>query len=198
MAFKFTRDFYIPAGYELIAKEEHYGFEVYGKFGEKPCAMAFGGKRSKPDWHFSFRTEAQLQAKIESTLAGLMAREQKKKERAAERLAPHDVKVGDVFSCYWGYDQINVEFYQVVALVGEHSCKIQKIGQYREETAMDQGVCAPAKDHFIGDPQVRRINAQYGEPRVRIYDFASAVRIKPVLTLGNAPVYSSSHWTSYA
>ena len=198
MGFKITREFYVPADYTLLAKDERFGFEVYGKFGDKPCAIAFGGKRSKPDWHFSFRTEQKLNEKIASTLAGFIADQERKQQRAAERLKDHDVVVGDIFSCHWGYDQTNVEFFQVVGLVGKHSCKIQKIGQHREETALDQGVCAPAKDHFVGEPRVRRINAAYGEPRVRIYDFASAVRIKPILKLGNAPVYSSSHWTAYA
>ena len=35
-------------------------------------AMAFGGKRTKPDWHFQFKDETRLKAKIEETLKGFM------------------------------------------------------------------------------------------------------------------------------
>lgn len=198
MGFKFTREFYVPDDYTLIAKDERFGFEVYGRLTGRVCAIAFAGKRSKPDWHYSFGSEKLLHDKIAQTLAGLIAHQESKKARAAARLAPHDVKVGDIFSCYWGWDQTNVEFYQVVGLVGKHSCKIQEIGQHREETGRDQGVCAPAKDHFIGEPRVRRIIVGGSEPRVRIYDFATAGRIKPISTVANTPVYSCSHWTAYA
>lgn len=198
MAFKFTRDFYIPDGYELIAKDERFGFEVHGKWGDRPVAVAFGGKRSKPDWHYSFKNDLALNDKIARTLAGFIAQEERKKLRAVERKKPHDVKVGDVFQCSWGYDQTNVDFYQVVELVGAQSCKIQKIAQHREVTGIDQGVCTPAKNNFIGDARVRRINNAYNEPSVRIYDFASAYRIKPILTVANSPIYATSGWSSYA
>ena len=37
------------------------------------------------------------------------------------------VSVGDVFICSWGYEQTNVDFYQVVSLVGESSVRVRQV-----------------------------------------------------------------------
>lgn len=39
----------------------------------------------------------------------------------------YGVKVGDLFSCSWGYDQTNVDFFQVVALAGTSSVKVRAV-----------------------------------------------------------------------
>ena len=50
----------------------------------------------------------------------------------AERKAASDeamklVKVGDVFSMSWGYDQTNVDFFQVIAKVGKNSVRVRQV-----------------------------------------------------------------------
>lgn len=37
------------------------------------------------------------------------------------------VKVGDIFSASWGYEQTNVDFFQVIALVGKHSVRVREV-----------------------------------------------------------------------
>lgn len=37
------------------------------------------------------------------------------------------VCVGDIFVCSWGYDQTNVDFFQVVALAGESSVRVRQV-----------------------------------------------------------------------
>lgn len=51
------------------------------------------------------------------------------KEEHKELLAKamEQVKVGDVFSASWGYEQTNVDFFQVVALVGKHSVRVRHV-----------------------------------------------------------------------
>lgn len=39
----------------------------------------------------------------------------------------YGVKVGDYFSISWGYEQTNVDFFQVIALVGESSVRIREV-----------------------------------------------------------------------
>ena len=39
----------------------------------------------------------------------------------------YGVKVGDYFSASWGYDQTNVDFFQVIALVGESSVRVREV-----------------------------------------------------------------------
>lgn len=39
----------------------------------------------------------------------------------------YGVKVGDIFSSSWGYEQTNVDFFQVIALVGESSVRVREV-----------------------------------------------------------------------
>ncbi len=46
---------------------------------------------------------------------------------ATEKANKYGVKVGDVFYLNWGYEQTNVDFFQVVALVGEASVRVRHV-----------------------------------------------------------------------
>jgi len=189
---------YIPKGYELIAKNERFGFEVYAQRAPRLVAMAFGGKRSKPDWHYLFKDEARLNAKIEETLRALMASDVAKAERKAERARSHDVKVGDIFRCSWGYDQTNIDYYEVTRVIGERMVEITPIAQEREETHYMQGECVPVPGKYTGDPQRKKVQMYSSGPSIRIASYSSASRIDPVAKIGDKPVYAASHWTAYA
>lgn len=189
---------YVPKNYSLIAKDEQFGFEVYGITNTSGIvAMAFGGKRSKPDWHYRFKDETRLHAKIEDTLRGYMDWQARKAKYKAQRNAPHNVKVGDIFKCSWGYDQTNIDFYECTAVLGA-MIEIREIGQMSEETMSMQGECVPMRGQFKGDPMRKRVIMSGGDPSVRIHSFASAYRMAPVAIVAGAPVYQSSHWTAYA
>lgn len=201
MRFKPTREQFIPKTYSLIARDERFGFEVHGIIdsgpGARTVAVAFGGKRNKPDWHFRFKDETRLRAKIEETLRGYMQSADLKAEWKAKRNAPHDVKVGDVFRCSWGYDQTNIDFYECTAVIGA-MIEIRAIAQDSMETMSMQGECVPMRGAFTGEPMRKRVSMAGGEPSVRIASYASAYRMKPVAVVAGAPVYKSSHWTAYA
>lgn len=54
----------------------------------------------------------------------------KGKKKTAEKSQPVNkfgVKVGDIFSASWGYEQTNNDFFQVVALVGESSVRVREV-----------------------------------------------------------------------
>lgn len=51
----------------------------------------------------------------------------KKPTTKKEKKNKFGVKVGDYFSISWGYEQTNVDFFQVIALVGETSVKIREV-----------------------------------------------------------------------
>lgn len=192
-----TRDFYIPKGYELIAKDERFGFEVWGTVQPRIVAAAFGGKRAKPDWHYRFQDEARLKAKIEETLRGFMQSEERKAEWKAKRNAPHDVQVGDVFCCSWGYDQTNIDYYEVTRVMGA-MVEIREIGCESVETEFMQGKSVPMRGSYIGEPIRKRVNMGGSEPSLAVRSYANAYRMKPIAKVGNAPIYEASHWTAYA
>jgi hypothetical protein len=111
--------------------------------------------------------------------------------------AKHNVKLGDIFCCSWGYDQTNVDYYEVTKVMGS-MVEVREIGQQREDTAWLQGECAPAPGHFIGKPMRKRVNVCSGTPSIKVYSFAYAYRIEPLAEVAGAKVYEVSHWTAYA
>ena len=62
------------------------------------------------------------------------------------------VHLGDLFSCEWGYDQTNVNFYQVVALKGAHTIVVQELNTRRREVLDTMtGYARPIRDNFRND-----------------------------------------------
>ena len=51
----------------------------------------------------------------------------KKDTKKTAKVNKFGVKVGDFFSASWGYEQTNVDFFQVVALVGESSVRVREV-----------------------------------------------------------------------
>lgn len=189
---------YIPAGYELLANDESTGVEVWGLLEPVIVAVAFGGKRSKPDWHYRFASKDRLTAKIDETIKNAKAYVALKAQRRAERSAPHDVKVGDVFLCSWGYEQTNIDYYECTKVLGA-MIEIREIGCESVDTLFMQGKSVPSPGKFIGEPMRKKVRSYPGcEPSVSIASYASATRLKPAATIGGARVYEASHWTAYA
>lgn len=109
----FTREFYIPQGGKLTHNME--GMEIYYYQSKFPCLVAFQGRAGKPYAKFSFQTEQRREDYAQSLLASHLKRSAAKKARQAERKAfRHTLKVGDILHSSWGYDQTNVDFYQVI------------------------------------------------------------------------------------
>lgn len=51
----------------------------------------------------------------------------KSTQKSAEKSNVFGVKVGDIFSSSWGYEQTNSNFFQVIALVGEKSVRVREV-----------------------------------------------------------------------
>ena len=193
---------HIPSGYQLIAKDERYGFEVYGIESPSVIAICFAGKAIKPMWHYRFQDIVRRNARIDETLKNIIeVREykDKQKKQRLEASASHDVKPGDVFRCSWGYDQTNIDYYQVLSVSGQMAV-ISEIGCESEETGFMQGESVPALDRFIGETRKVRIQrySMDSEPYFRVNSFSNARRMTPVAKVGDKPVFNSSHWTAYA
>lgn len=188
---------YIPSGYELIAKDERYGFEVYATLSPRIVAICFGGKRTKPDWHYRFQSMERLHARISESLNGYIEWQERKAKQKAERNKPHNVKIGDVFRCSWGYDQTNIDYYEVTKVIGA-MVEICEIGQMSEETGFMSGECVPETGRYIGKPMRKKVSMYGDSPSIRITSFSSAYRIEPVARIADKPVFAASHWTAYA
>lgn len=139
---------------------------------ERNIAIFYKGKGTKHLWYNRFRNPEDMKKKILTTISGLMAWEDKKKERKEARKAPTGLKLGDILYTSWGYDQTNVNFYQVVGLSGKQTVQLQEIASTTVEGAGGPTTYVSAvKDRFITEKVTthRAVN-----DRVRINSYASA------------------------
>lgn len=186
-------------GYELHTSRLDIGLEVYTMDGGagQIVAQAFTGKAGRPTWHYRFRNADHLAAEIERTIRGCEATARHKAERKAERAAAVSVAVGDVFEASWGYDQTNIDYYEVTRVVGPKTVEVRPIAAVAWETLHMQGRCVPSPGQFIGAPMRKRVRAVGdGGAAITINSFTTATRLAPVVD--GVPAYGSSAWTAYA
>jgi len=94
-------------------------------------------------------------------------REAKKKARAEMKAKGNPYKVGQIFYNSWGWEQTNIDYYQIVR-VTQASIFVRQIGKKdREETGFMSYNTRPAKDEFIG-PEERKTVSYYdgGKPYI--------------------------------
>jgi len=119
----------------------------------RPTAVAFQGRANKPLWDHYFRSEGQRREKIEKTIElRKHILEQKEKKREEKRNWNSGAQVGDILYSSWGYDQTNIDFYQVTG-VGKKQIVIREIGKrvVKEDEISERVIAAPNK--FVGRAQ---------------------------------------------
>lgn len=156
-----------------------------GKF----YAIAYAGKTLKRAWHFSFGSQASMAGEIERFVSGQCARIAAKKADKGR----HTLKVGDVLRSSWGYDQTNVDHYQVTR-VSTACVWIREIGAQSEDTGWLTGNCAPMPGKFIGEETRHAVNAS-NAVKVRSFAWASKVEVQEV---GGVKMYEPARWSAYA
>ena len=192
MAYRLTRDFYIPQGAVKVT-DKKTGAVVYLYLSDgRPAAVAFHGKADKPDWRFWFRSEKEREAKIKGHFDAWRAIAEAKAKRAADRKArPIGLVVGDVLNTCWGYEQTNREFFQVIEIKGCFAI-LREIAQVREYDGDMSGHCVPQSNSFIGEPIRRRIAGD----GVKIDDVRYAKKWN-TSTVAGVAVGGKLHFTEY-
>jgi hypothetical protein len=197
--FKLTRDFYIPKEARLLEAGVEYSADVYVH--EKPdasgriayYAVAFAGKGQNPVWNYRFRTDQSRQLHINNFIECRKAHLATKARRADERKRPHPLKVGDILHTSWGYDQTNVEFFEVVRVVSDRSVELRELAQARTETGWCTGTCKPVPGAYL---KPRYEGDDTGLPIIRRASHDGTVRIDGVR---HAWLGAGEHrWSSYA
>ena len=192
-----TRESFIPKGSMKVRDKNstavaYIGDNLHGR--GKVYAMCFAGKRAKPDRYHTYRTVEARDADVAQYFEGIQAGEANTKARAQARAeALRGVEVGDILRCSWGYEQTNIDYYEVTRLIGKRKVEIREIGADSVATGWAQGQCVPAPGSYIGEPMIKV--ARNGA--VRIASFASAYKIEPTEVAGTR-IYGASHWSAYA
>lgn len=89
-------------------------------------ALRFRWHGVKKVW-YGYSTEEAARQAIENAESEKPAEVKKAATVKAEKVNKHGVKVGDIFEADWGWEQTNVNFFQVVALVGETSVRVREV-----------------------------------------------------------------------
>jgi len=174
---RMTREFYtagLPEEARLIEQEGgiayHYerGSELYG--------MYFRGKAQKPTEHYSFKTEERREAfceKFFERIQEVIEWKRKRKEEQTKKLeeAYGGLEVGAIFYSSWGYEQTNINFYQVVGIKGKN-LTIQEIGKKRVSESIGSEMVVPAPEIKIGETFTKRLNSS-GGLTMNSYEYAS-------------------------
>lgn len=156
------RDSFVPThlrGTEKLVDSQGTDVAVWTWEDESPrdgrtryVSVAFTGKSNKPVWYESYRSDAERQKRIDGLIAWTKKRDADKVERLQQRRDfRHDIKVGDIYSTSWGYDQTNVDWYEVTD-ASEKSIVVREIGSEVDHSERGADYVVPVPGKFVGKP----------------------------------------------
>jgi len=123
--------------------------------------LAFSGTAGKATAHYSYRTVEQAEKYAADFLAGRSEHQERITRHRAERSAFRTtLKPGTVLVNSWGYDQTNIDYFQVTEVSSTgRTVTIRPIASRSVEdgpVAMS-GSCWPLADHFTGPAMVKHV-----------------------------------------
>lgn len=134
---------------------------------EYPCAVLWSGRRRKPAKASGvfFSVEERNRAVAEHFEWVRRVEERRRENTAARKAARanHQFRVGSIVVSSWGYDQTNVDAYQVVKMCGKTMVLLRPIGL--ASVGEDSDAVRPVPDAFISEETLRR---RVGETSVSI------------------------------
>jgi hypothetical protein len=151
---------YIPDNSTIIDYPELKVTVVNYESVNHPAVLCYRGKQSKPVYNYRFETTEKRQNFIDRFLAEEKKVTDYKANQLQERKAAlanviDTVKVGDVYATCWGYDQTNVEFYQVIKIIGKRTVEVREIAQMHVEGSEGYDCCyvKPVLNDFLDDEE---------------------------------------------
>jgi len=142
----------------MVEKPE-FGIQVYSD-STTLCAIGYSGKSLKPNFHSKFRTlESMTEAvntwveRIEKFVQTKIEEKNKRAELQKNLVAADHYKVGDIIYNSWGWEQTNIEFYQVTEVLNK-KIRVARISKYLTDEKIgghDCGMVMPKKDNFLED-----------------------------------------------
>lgn len=99
-------------------------------------AIGYRGKLNRSVFYYRYPNAAELDRCVKAFFDQCVKEDAEKAKRTAEKKSfLHTLKVGDVLYSSWGYDQTNIDFYQIVAVPSGKSVKVQKLKAIVTESA---------------------------------------------------------------
>lgn len=161
------RSSFIPAGsVKVVDKKSDAIAYLYTDEKGRPAFKVFLPKKVKEIAHYFAKNEIERANGIkgifedrQKTLAYLKQQD----EIEAVKAEKNKLVVGDVLVSSWGYDQTNVDFYEVVGFSGKSSVKLRKIRGEKKYNGSMTGHIVPQSGDFIGEEFTKRWNVDYAK-----------------------------------
>lgn len=160
----------------------------------RPCLKAFAGSSAKAAINCYYTSTTRRDERLTNWLSAREAEIQRKKQQRIDANKPRDVEVDDVLRSSWGYDQTNIDYYQVIALIGKSMVELRQIAAINTQLGDMRGESVPDINNFIGQPFKKRCVGK----SVSLNSFSSASLLEPISVDNGVKVYKPSAWTSYA
>ncbi|STY98599.1 Uncharacterised protein [Moraxella ovis] len=144
---------------------EFNGMIFVKSFNDGVIGVGFANKAKNPAFRYFFKTLQDLTAFVQNWANNVLKIVQRKQERQAQKKlekqqmknAQDVLNVGDVFICVWGYEQTNVDYYQVVGFKGKKTLLLKEIAKsFQKENPNMSGTCLPSVNDFIDDEIIQK------------------------------------------
>jgi|LSQX01.2.fsa_nt_gb hypothetical protein len=147
---------WIPTGY---SERTHESLPAVVYVDEQNIrAIAYRGKSKKPAWNYRFQSAAHMESEIKTFFGDVAEAEAYKQERRDERKNFVSALIpGDIVYTSWGYDQTNVEFYEIIGKKNKR-VTLREIRAKTTETGNMSGHTIPLRGEFIGEPFTRLVS----------------------------------------
>ncbi len=150
---------FVPAGAVKVAhKLSDAVAYLYTNPQGRPTVVAYAGKSAKPAMWFQFSNEAAREKRVIAFFAARAASLAHKAERKAARNKPHQLQLGHVLVASWGYEQTNIDFFEVTKVVGPHTVEVRPIRSIIDPTLVDQGRALPKGGDYTGPATRHRVS----------------------------------------
>jgi hypothetical protein len=136
----------------------------------------FRGTALKPQSHFKCKSAESRAAMIEKWKADEAAAEAAKAKRAADKKEAranfiNPLKAGDILVSSWGYDQTNIDFYEVMSVKAKSVMICRIASKCIEMNGPGGNRVMPSKGNYIGKPMLKVVGSGGS---VRISSYAGA------------------------
>ena len=146
---------------------------------DRPCLSVFRGRSAKTIANYYYRSYESREEAIKSHKKRADEHEEYDLKKKAEKKAAGSPQseVGTIFVDSWGYDQTNVDYYQIIERPSKHFAIVRQISFNMVDGSAGFDCCnvLPVKDSFCGEPFRAKLNVySKGSEYLKTRNYSSA------------------------